>query len=438
MKRNKYKVTVNELDEETGVDFVAVVDYPAIEVNFISLKNKVLADVKLTADKTKLAGPFLIPNKAILRYDESEGFYDIFYDDESVEIIQNKFHRLGKNRNINLQHNLDYIIPATIVESWIVTDPENDKSKALGFTDLVKGTWFAIVRPDDPSILTETFLKEFKGFSIEGLFIHEKVNLNKMPTNEELSKKYYETLSKLSGKTVTAQVSVSELFLSNHKKPVKFDLMKQTLGTLKSAALAYYFMLEDKSFVFLNQNDYKVYKMNGAEQGDVLATGVYRLDDGSDLIITKDSFFEKTWDYKFTVVTTADAKIINVDDSTMMCNFWNADGSLGDVVPDGAYTLTDGTILTVKDGMKIDSESQTTATAEATQESQKKIASLEALINKLQSDNEIALNVIKDLSKNTTIPVNISQKEVEENQQIEYISPKEQIKINASIIRNGK
>ena len=178
--------------------------------------------------------------------------------------------------------------------------------------------------------------------------------------------------------------------------------------------------------------------MNGAEQGDVLTTGVYRLDDGSDLIITKDSFFEKTWDYKFTVVTTADAKIINVDDSTMMCNFWNADGSLGEVVPDGAYTLTDGTTLTVKEGMKVDSESQTTTNTEAVAEAQNKIASLEALINKLQSDNEIALNVIKDLSKNTTIPVNISQKEVEENQQIEYRSPKEEIKINASIIRNGK
>ena len=61
-----------------------------------------------------------------------------------------------------------------MVESWIVEHPTKDKSNLYGFT-LPKGSWFAVYSAEDnPKVWDRVKSGEFNGFSIEGLFEHQK------------------------------------------------------------------------------------------------------------------------------------------------------------------------------------------------------------------------------------------------------------------------
>ena len=65
----------------------------------------------------------------------------------------------------------------TVVESWIVDNPELDKSKHYGL-NVPKGTWMVSMKVDNDNIWNE-FVKtgKVKGFSIEGYFA-DKVEMN--------------------------------------------------------------------------------------------------------------------------------------------------------------------------------------------------------------------------------------------------------------------
>jgi hypothetical protein len=56
-----------------------------------------------------------------------------------------------------------------VVESWIIDNPDMDKSKAYGF-DLPKGTWMISMKIEDENVWKQVKEGKYKGFSIEGYF----------------------------------------------------------------------------------------------------------------------------------------------------------------------------------------------------------------------------------------------------------------------------
>lgn len=57
---------IDESDILGGVNAISLVDFPAIEENFIALKNQRSKFVLAKADKQVLVGPALIPNRTCL------------------------------------------------------------------------------------------------------------------------------------------------------------------------------------------------------------------------------------------------------------------------------------------------------------------------------------------------------------------------------------
>ena len=73
----------------------------------------------------------------------------------------------------------------TFVESWIKEDDTHDKSLKYGF-DLPNGTWFAVMKVENDETWQRVKNGEVKGFSIEGNFDLEKINLsNNMSFKEQ-------------------------------------------------------------------------------------------------------------------------------------------------------------------------------------------------------------------------------------------------------------
>jgi len=77
---------------------------------------------------------------------------------------------------------------ATVVESWIVKDPSNDKSNALGFLNVAEGSWFVSYKVDNEELWEKVKKGEVNGFSIEGVFSKNIVKMSEEKTLEIIEK----------------------------------------------------------------------------------------------------------------------------------------------------------------------------------------------------------------------------------------------------------
>lgn len=118
-----------------------------------------------------VTGPSMIPSKMILRKDEKGMPYYVFFTEQTIKDIAEKVFEENKQNMTNIEHNSDAThAQNTLLESWIVQDPEMDKSKALGF-DVPKGTWMVSYKINDDKTWEMVKEGKLKGFSVEGYFI---------------------------------------------------------------------------------------------------------------------------------------------------------------------------------------------------------------------------------------------------------------------------
>lgn len=163
-----YELFIDEESDFGGIEAISIVENPAIEEDFIALK---AAEVKLTEvnqERRILMGAALIPNKEIYRRN-SEGEYFIKFSSETVRKASQLFLSRGKQNNATLEHEVE-IGGLSVVESWIVEDEVQDKSRKYGL-NMPLGTWMVSVKVNNDEIWEE-FVKtnRVKGFSIEGFF----------------------------------------------------------------------------------------------------------------------------------------------------------------------------------------------------------------------------------------------------------------------------
>ena len=120
-------------------------------------------------DEQILVGPLMTANKLIKRRNE-EGEYFVYFTAETIKKLAYKAMKDKIIDRVNLEHNGELPVDAYLVESWLVEDPETDKSRNYGFTPS-KGQWFGMYKIEDDFVWNE-YVKSgmVKGFSVEGLF----------------------------------------------------------------------------------------------------------------------------------------------------------------------------------------------------------------------------------------------------------------------------
>jgi hypothetical protein len=159
---------------------ISIVTDPAIEESFQLFNNKVVkSEFKVTNnDKMEITGPVMIPNKKILRRDESTGeYYNCFFSPATVkECAELYLYDCNHNKG-NFEHENLFTDKVRVIESWIVEHPERDKSKALGFSGVKKGTWFVTFKCYDQKLWSELKKSDFSGFSVEGDFLFSGENI---------------------------------------------------------------------------------------------------------------------------------------------------------------------------------------------------------------------------------------------------------------------
>lgn len=170
-----FEVVFDE-NEMEGVYALSVVENPAMEDHWIAFNEHKIELATINEDKRLLMGAALIPNRKILRVDGEGNEFFITFTEETIEKLSHAFLKNGKQTNSTLEHEVQ-LDGMSVVESWIVQDPQNDKSTSFGKT-YEKGTWVAMMRVDNDEIWSKVKNGEVKGFSIDALLGLQKLNFN--------------------------------------------------------------------------------------------------------------------------------------------------------------------------------------------------------------------------------------------------------------------
>jgi hypothetical protein len=159
-------------------------DFRAVGFNKFSIENQ---------DQRIVTGALMIADLPIYRRDEDEEYYVSFSAAEIKKIVQ-RFFKKGYQSKVNVEHATP-VDGVYMFESFII-DREKGIMPPKGFEDISNGSWFGSFKVDNEKIWNEVKAGTFKGFSVEGLFRYEKTN-KVVSKEEEIMAQIFKILSQI-------------------------------------------------------------------------------------------------------------------------------------------------------------------------------------------------------------------------------------------------
>jgi hypothetical protein len=193
MKLPVYKLDINEFDEETGIDFVSLVENAAIQKDFLAFSEMPIKFAIQDEEKRIVTGAAMIADLPIYRRDDIRGEYYVVFDKESIFKIAKKWARSNQYNSVNAHHKTPIMNGVSLFESYII-DRERGVMPPKGFEEVADGSWFVSYLIDNDDVWAKVKSGEFKGFSVEGVFDFPK------DQEEQLIEQMKEILSKWNGK----------------------------------------------------------------------------------------------------------------------------------------------------------------------------------------------------------------------------------------------
>lgn len=177
--------------EDSGVAFVALVDEPAVEINWMAFNKSIPFDFKITnEDKRVISGVLMVADKKIYRND-SNGEYFVEFTKDAINNVVKKFFKDGNTASVNLMHNPQQITDGVYMfESFIIDSTRMSVPK--GFEGLTDGSWFGSYQVENDAVWQDIKDGKFKGFSIEGNFTPMAVKQRK---DEDILKQILEIIN---------------------------------------------------------------------------------------------------------------------------------------------------------------------------------------------------------------------------------------------------
>ena len=213
-KLKNYQIGLNS--EIIGV---SMVNAPAIESNFLYFADQ--KPIYLESDEKHLVyGAALVPNMQIYRRYDNEEFY-VTFSNECVEQLSQRFLQNGFQRNWTIAHKSD-VEGLSVVESWLKTDMEKDKSVALGLdANLPKGTWFLGCKVDNDKVWQSIKAGEYKGFSVESFVELEQFGIHESIDEDSFLDKLKNIINEALGKNVQPQPEIPTIAEDTQEVPVE-------------------------------------------------------------------------------------------------------------------------------------------------------------------------------------------------------------------------
>lgn len=182
---------VSDGDDDTGIVAVSMVEYPAIESNFIAFDESVPKVKFVQADGYEqiVMGLSLIPDKLIYRVDTVLGEYYGKFTADMIKKMVYKFHKNLYNNMVNVDHDDDSYVNAYMVEDYIIqSELQVQMLKEKGIEEAVIGAWVTAYKIENPAVFQRVLNGDFKGFSIEAYLDKQIVHMNNENKQTEIKK----------------------------------------------------------------------------------------------------------------------------------------------------------------------------------------------------------------------------------------------------------
>jgi hypothetical protein len=235
-----YKITIDEAyndgTEPLGVDAIAFTANPAVLVKGVAFKSQErshFADEK----KYRITAPAMIPMD-IYRRDDEMGEYYVQFSEVEIDTIFKDFMLNLNNRNLfNLEHEGDQIVPAYILEAWLVDNPEADKAKSTFGIEVPKGTLMVTAQITDTDYYNKLVEAGQVGFSIEGflgLKLSNQIKINNMLPDGEHTLEDGTLIIVKDGQVVDVQIPTTEEQVMEVEASTEVELADTTEVTEES------------------------------------------------------------------------------------------------------------------------------------------------------------------------------------------------------------
>jgi len=165
-----YYIKIND-DFETGIDAISLVDFPAVERNFLCFnKEEKRVNLKFDAAKHVITGVVALADTPIYRYNEKLGEYWVVFTKETIEKMVEKFAKMDLFKSVNLQHDDNQFVEGIYMfESYITNKDRGINPKE--FEDIPEGSWICSFKVDNEDLWNEIINGDkLNGFSLQGMF----------------------------------------------------------------------------------------------------------------------------------------------------------------------------------------------------------------------------------------------------------------------------
>ena len=157
-----------EMDETCGMTRVALVDFPAVEKDFLAFAEQQPMTLRYAVkdeEKRLIFGVLMRANFPIYREDKEIGGFWLVYKPETLRVMAEKYLTEGRANNVNLMHEGAEVEGVQMVQFFI-----KDAAKGVapaGFDDVEDGSLFGEFHVTNDEIWAGIKAGTFKGFSIE-------------------------------------------------------------------------------------------------------------------------------------------------------------------------------------------------------------------------------------------------------------------------------
>lgn len=167
-----YKLKVNSAN--TGVEYVALVDQPAIDRAFQAFNENKKFDFKANEEKRMVSGYLMLADTPIYRRDDNMGEYYVVFDKPTIEQIMVKFAKNNYQNNVNKMHQKEQKVNGMYMIEMFMVDSERGLKQPKGHDEAPDGSWFATYKVEDDKLWNEIKSGNFyMGFSVEGEFEYD-------------------------------------------------------------------------------------------------------------------------------------------------------------------------------------------------------------------------------------------------------------------------
>lgn len=182
----------DDLNDDAEVNFVALVDRPAIQRNWNAFKEHIKFEI-VSEEKRIISGALMLADTPIFRSDATHGDYYVMFSKDTIFKIAQKFFKKGYQANVNLMHDPSQRVDGVTMFESFISDKDRGVAPMKGFEDAPDGSWFGSFKVEDDETWQKVKNGEVKGFSVEGIFEYSKAKSKE----EQMMERIYKILEEL-------------------------------------------------------------------------------------------------------------------------------------------------------------------------------------------------------------------------------------------------